>query len=196
MRCSFHILCQNEPISNTSKFSKWPPFWGSGALLNRKLYRNLSYTPFPSFWDFVRRSSLNINGVMAISKFDLLFDLVTYLCDLCPTKAIGFCVVADYICGPSLVMIGQKLRPVSQKMWQFHLNMNIEGTLWRHAVTSLVTSSLWKSFWWMIYILSFYTCCQIEAILKTAKFFKLTKIWGPGELFHHKCHRKYVILTG
>ena len=28
-------------------------------------------------------------------------------------------------------MIGQKLRPVSQKMWQFHLNMNIEGTLWR-----------------------------------------------------------------
>ena len=26
------------------------------------------------------------------------------------------------------------------------------------------------------YILSFYTCCQIEAILKTAKFFKLTKI--------------------
>ena len=87
-------------------------------------------------------------------------------------------------------MIGQKLRPVSQKMWQFHLNMNIEGTLWRHAVTSLVTSSLWKSFWWMIYILSFYTCCQIEAILKTAKFFKLTKIWGPGELFHHKCHQK------
>ena len=31
----------------------------------------------PEFWDFVRRSSLNINGVMAISKFDLLFDLVT-----------------------------------------------------------------------------------------------------------------------
>ena len=30
-------------------------------------------------------------------------------------------------------MIGQKLRPVSQKMWQFHLNMNIEGILWRHG---------------------------------------------------------------
>ena len=29
------------------------------------------------------------------------------------------------------------------KMWQFHLNMNIEGTLWRHAVTSSVTS--WTS---------------------------------------------------
>ena len=152
--------------------------------------------PFPTFWDFVRRSSLNINGVMAISKYDLLFYLVTSLWDLCPTKVIGFCVMAEYICGPSLVMIAQKLRPVSQKMWQFHLNMNIEGTFWCHAVTSLVTSSLWKSFWWMIYILSFYTCCEIEAILKTAKLFKLTKISGPGELFHHKCHRKYVILTG
>ena len=31
LRCSFHILCRNEPISNISKFSKWPPFWGSGA---------------------------------------------------------------------------------------------------------------------------------------------------------------------
>ena len=153
--------------------------------------------PFPTFWDFVRRSSLNINGVMAISKFDLLFlscDLVMGLLSYKSYRVL--CVVADYICGPCLVMIGQKLRPVSQKMWQFHLKMNIEGTLWHHAVTSLVTSSLWKSFWWMIYILSFYTCCQIEAILKTAKYFKLTKIWGPGELFHHKCHRKYVILTG
>ena len=152
--------------------------------------------PFPTFWDFVRRSSLNITGVMAISKLTYFLILWPSYGTFCPTKAIGFCVVADYICGPSLVMIAQKLRPVSQKMWQFHLNMNIEGTRWRHAVTSLVTSSLWKSFWWMIYILSFYTCCQIEAILKTAKFFTLTKIWGPGELFHHKCHRKYVISTG
>ena len=51
------------------------------------------------------------------------------------TKTIAFCVEADYICGPSLLMSGQKLRPVSRKMWQFHLKMNIEGTFWRHAVT-------------------------------------------------------------
>ena len=38
-------------------------------------------------------------------------------------------------------MIGQKLRPVSRKMWQFHLNINIEGTLWRHTVT-LSTSKI------------------------------------------------------
>ena len=52
-------------------------------------------------------------------------------------------ILFHYICGLSLVMIGQKLRPVSREMWQFHLNMNIEGTLWRHSVTSSVTS--WTS---------------------------------------------------
>ena len=82
---------------------------------------------FPTFWDFVQRSSSNNNGVMAISKFDLLCDLVTQLFDLWPTKTTWFCAVVDYMCGQSLVMISQKLRPVSQKMWQFHLNMNIEG---------------------------------------------------------------------
>ena len=33
-------------------------------------------------------------------------------------------------------MIDQKLRPVWWKNRQFHLNMNIEGRIWRHAVTS------------------------------------------------------------
>ena len=35
----------------------------------------------------------------------------------------------------------------------------------------------------MIYILYFYTRCQIEAILKIAKFSKLTKIWGHTNFF-------------
>ena len=80
--CSFHIFWQNEHISNFSKFSKWPPFWFSSEFFNLKLYRKLSLTaryamPFPTFWDFVRRSNSNIKGVMASSIFDLLFDLVT-----------------------------------------------------------------------------------------------------------------------
>ena len=29
--CSFYIWCQNEPISNILKCSKWPIFWGSCA---------------------------------------------------------------------------------------------------------------------------------------------------------------------
>ena len=72
---------------------------------------------------------------MAILIFYQLFDLVTKLFDLWPTKTTEFCIGADFICRLRLVMIGQKLRPVSLKMWQFHLNMNIEGTLWRDAVT-------------------------------------------------------------
>ena len=31
--------------------------------------------------------------------------------------------------------------------------------------------------------------------IENCEFFKLTKIWDPGELFYHKCHRKYVILN-
>ena len=41
-----------------------------------ELYTKIGYA-IPYILIFVRRSSLNINGVMAISKFDLLFDLVT-----------------------------------------------------------------------------------------------------------------------
>ena len=51
---------------------------------------------------------------MAISKFDLLFDLVTQLFDLWPRKTIGFILVHDFICGPILVTIVKKLRPVSR----------------------------------------------------------------------------------
>ena len=47
---------------------------------------------------------------MAISKFDLLFDLVTQL----PRKTIEFFLVHDFICGPILVTIVKRLRPVSR----------------------------------------------------------------------------------
>ena len=42
---------------------------------------------------------------------------------------MGFCIEADYICGQRLVMISKKVGPVSRKMSQLHLNMNIEGKL-------------------------------------------------------------------
>ena len=45
----------------------------------------------------------------------------------------------------------------------------------------------------MIYILSFYICCQIEAILKIVKIrekFKTDENLSSGEHFCHKCHRK------
>ena len=61
------------------------PFCGSGAFWNRACTGSWVLTKlgmsFPTFWDFVRRSSSNIDGVMAISKFDLLLgsrDLVMW----------------------------------------------------------------------------------------------------------------------
>ena len=65
--------------------------------------------------------------------------------------------------------IWKRFRVIAKK-WQFQLNMIIEGRICRHAVMSLVMSSLWNSFSWKIYILSFYTWCQIEAILKLRNF--------------------------
>ena len=59
-------------------------------------------------------------------------------------------ILFHYKYGLSLVMIGQKLRPVSREMWQFHLNMNIEGTIWRHSVTSSVTSWTSKTLFYAI----------------------------------------------
>ena len=46
------------------------------VVLEFELYTKIGYA-IPYILRFVRCSSLNINGVMAISKFDLLFDLVT-----------------------------------------------------------------------------------------------------------------------
>ena len=74
------------------------------------------------------RSNGNFKIGPTVWPCDIVFWRLTY-------KNTGFCVMVDYICGPSLVMIGQKLWPASRKMWQFHLNMNIEGTLWCHTVT-------------------------------------------------------------
>ena len=148
---------------------------------------------FPTFWDFVRHSSSNIKGVIAISKFDLLCDIVTQLFDFWPTKTTWFCVVVDYICGQGLVMISQKLRPVLRKMWQFHLNLNIESRLWRHAVTSSVTSSTSQvlfgdQFWTFFpYLMSKWT------YLKYFEIFKMATILRFSELLNRKLYPKLMI---
>ena len=100
----------------------------------------------PAFWAFVLCSSSNINWVMAISIFDLLFDLVTYLFDLRPWNTTNFCTESRYICGWKIVEICQIVHYLCVKMCWFHLNMNIEGWFCRRGVTSLVTSSAWKYF--------------------------------------------------
>ena len=112
--------------------------------------------------------------------------------------ALCCCVVLCCVVLCSIVLYSAVLCSIvlSRKAFISHLHTNIERHFWGLPVASPMTPSPWKYFFWHNLGRSFHTCCQIEAILKTAKFFKLTKIWGPGELFHHKCHRKYVILTG
>ena len=46
----------------------------------------------------------------------------------------------------------------------------------------------------LLYLLS--NLGYIENCENLKKISKLTKIWGRGELFHHKCHRKWVMLSG
>ena len=87
-----------------------------------------------------------INEVIAISIFDLLFDLVTYLFDLWPWNTTNLCTEPRYICEWQIVKICESVRDLCVKMCYFHLNMNIEGWFCRHGVTSLATSSAWKYF--------------------------------------------------
>ena len=152
----------------------------------------LSRSPvqFATFWALDRPSSLNIKEVTAVQNFDIFLDIMTPSMTSSVQLSTGIITWPGYIYTHSLVILSSSVLELLRKMWQFQLNMIIEGRLCRHAVKSLVTSSLWNSFSWMIYILSFYTWCQIEAMLKIAIFSKLTKFWGPGELFRHKCHWK------
>ena len=89
----------------------------------------------------------------------------------------------------------QGVRELCMKMRLFHLKMNIEGWLCRHAVTSSVMSSAWKYFSRIICIWSFHFWYLIGAILNSQNFSIVSKFWGRNNLFHQKCHRKYVILT-
>ena len=82
--------------------------------------------PLATFCAFEWRSNLKIDRVMVILRFDLLFDLVTYLFDLWPKKMIYPCVVLHYICGLRLVIISQKLRPVSLRYWTVTLSFKHE----------------------------------------------------------------------
>ena len=86
-------------------------FFTSGDLLNRKWYRKLMMSwrcalPSTTFWSFKFYCSLKIDGVIAISDFDLFHDLVTLTFDLWPKKEIAIGTFPRCICIWNLVMIG------------------------------------------------------------------------------------------
>ena len=165
----YHDLSISDVKMNLSRIKKIKmAISRSGRVLHRKLYQNLGHTTrqailFPTFWGFDWRCSSNINEVIAISKFQLLLTLVTYLFDLWPWNTTTFCTASRYICGWKIVKICQSHRDLCVKMCWFHLNMNIEGWFCRHDVTSLVRSAAWNTFSWIICIQLFHTRCQLEA---------------------------------
>ena len=95
-------------------------------------------------------------------------------------------LVSDFTCEPILDTIGQKLWFVSS--WAQYV-MEYRG-LCRHSVTSLATFSFKIHLSWVILTWSFHFWYQIKAIFRIRKFSKLTKFWGPTDLFRHTSHRK------
>ena len=75
-----------------------------GSYLNR-IAKNT-----PAFWAFDRRSGSIIDGVMAIWKFGLFFDLVTLFHDLLFCQCYLLELLTHSIWGPILVIICQSVR--------------------------------------------------------------------------------------
>ena len=79
---SFHIWGQIEALFNISNFQNGRHFELTTNFFYVKWFWKLNKPErwplaFPIFWAFDRRSSSNINGDIAISKFDPFCDLVT-----------------------------------------------------------------------------------------------------------------------
>ena len=109
---SFHIWGPIEAVFDISKFSKWPPFWSCDKLFLPKVIPEVEYTrkiamniSNPTFWAFDRSSNPNIDGDISISKFDLLYDLVTSSMPSWTYIYILVVIISWYLCTGSLMMI-------------------------------------------------------------------------------------------
>ena len=67
-------------------------------------------------------------------------------------------------------------------MYLFHSYRNIEGRLWGHPVTSSMTSSSWKYFFWHNLGRSFHIWDQIEAVfnISNGRYFELATNFFTG----------------
>ena len=79
---------------------------------------------FSTFWNFDRRSSLNIDGAMAVLNLDLFGDLL-----MSPMSSVLICrgvvAITWYISTPSLITISCFVFSLSCKMCLFHSYGNI-----------------------------------------------------------------------
>ena len=91
-RCD--IISDVSSVNNTFSVRICDYLFISDIKLRPEVSQEVEYVisiAFPTFCALDRCSSLNIKGVMAISKFDLPFKVMTSLFDLWTRKIIGFC---------------------------------------------------------------------------------------------------------
>ena len=90
--------------------------------------------------------SLNINEVTMVQNFDTFLNMVTSSMKQLTIFSTGMVIQQWYIYTISLMIIPRIVLVLSRKMCQFNLNMNTEGRLCRHSVTSSLTSTVWEIF--------------------------------------------------
>ena len=140
---------------------------------------------FPTFWTFDPHCSSNINEVIAISKFHLLFDLLAYLFDPWPWNTTNCCTEPRYICAWKIVKVCQSVCDLCVKISFKHEYRRLIFMVWRHWWCHQHENT----FSWITYIRSFHIRCQIEAtFLKWQNFEVLANFFVGSVTWNWVCY--------
>ena len=90
--------------------------------------------------------SLDINEVTPVENFDPFLNMVTSSMKQLTIFSADMVIQQWHIYTSSFMIIPWIVLELSRKICLFHLNMNIEGRVCRHSVTSSETSSAWEIF--------------------------------------------------
>ena len=90
--------------------------------------------------------SSDINEVTPVENFDPYLNMVTSSMKQLTMFSTDMVIQQWHIYTSSFMIIPWIVLELSRKMCLFHLNMNIEGRVCRHSVTSSETSSAWEIF--------------------------------------------------
>ena len=91
-------------------------------------------------------SSLDMIDVTPVQNLDPFLNMVSSSIKELTILSAGMVIQQWHIYTWSLMIIPWIVLELSRKMCLFHLNMNIEGRVCRHSVTSSETSSAWEIF--------------------------------------------------
>ena len=155
----------------------------TGSYTGRRIYQKDSHEHIGHFELLIDAVMQIMTEIYQFQKFDLFCDLVTSSMTSWICIHIIVVIIWWYICTGSLMMISLLVVQLSWKMLLFHSYRNIEGRLWGHLVTSSMTSSSWKSFFWHNLGRSFHIWGQIEPVFNISKFSKWPLFWARDKIF-------------